>query len=80
LGGNTFLLGQDFDFYCMFKTNFSGHKKILGTQKDWVALPPNAPLGNAPACKATFSHLDENIAALCLWLNSSKSDDLRTKV
>jgi len=30
-------------------------------------------------CKANVSHLDENIAALWVWLNSSKSDDdLRT--
>jgi len=42
------------------------------------ALPPNAPLGYAPACKAKVLHLDENIAALCFWLNSSKSHDLRT--
>ena len=25
-----------------------------------------------------MSHLDENTAALWIWLNSSKSDDLRT--
>ena len=42
------------------------------------ALPPNAPLGYGPACKAKVPHLHGNIAALCLWLNSSKSDDLRT--
>jgi len=29
-------------------------------------------------CKANVSHLDENTAALWVWLNSSKSDDLRT--
>jgi len=28
--------------------------------------------------KANASHLDENIAALWVWLNSSKSDDLWT--
>jgi len=28
-------------------------------------------------CKANVSHLDENIAAVWVWLNSSKSDDLR---
>jgi len=61
----------------MFKTNFSGHNKILGPQKNWGALPPNVPLGYGPACKAKVSHLDENIAALCCWLNSGKSDDLR---
>jgi len=61
----------------MFEANFSGHKKILG-HKNWGALPPNDPLGYGPACKAKFSHLGENIAALCFWLNSSKSDDLRT--
>jgi len=27
-GGNTFLQGQDFSFYYMFKINFSGHNKI----------------------------------------------------
>jgi len=29
-------------------------------------------------CKANVSDLDENVAALCVWLNASKSDDLRT--
>jgi len=29
-------------------------------------------------CKANVSHLDENIATLWVWLNSSKSDDWRT--
>ena len=29
-------------------------------------------------CKANVSQLDENNAALWVWLNSSKSDDLRT--
>jgi len=29
-------------------------------------------------CEANVSHLDENIAALWVWLNSSKSDDLQT--
>jgi len=28
--------------------------------------------------KANVSHLDENIAALWVWLNLSKSDDLQT--
>jgi len=28
--------------------------------------------------RANVSHLDENIAALLVWLNSSKPDDLRT--
>jgi len=41
-------------------------------------LPPNAPLDYRPACEAKVLHLDENIAALCFWLNSNKSDDLRT--
>jgi len=35
------------------------------------------PLGYGPACKAKVSRLDENIAALCFCLNSSKSDDLK---
>jgi len=61
LGGNTFLRGQDFSFYYMFKTNFSG------TQYNWGALPSNTPLGYAPACKAKVSNLDENIAALRFW-------------
>ena len=29
-------------------------------------------------CKANVSHLDENVAALWVWLNSRKSDDVRT--
>jgi len=33
----------------MFKTNFSGHSKILGgSQKIWRTLPPNAPRGYVP--------------------------------
>jgi len=40
-------------------------------------MPPNAPLSYGPACKANVSHWDKDIA-LCFWLNSSKSDDLRT--
>ena len=71
LGRNTFLRGQDFSFYCMFKTNFSGCN-IIGEH------PPECPLGYTPTCKAKVSHLDENIAALCFWLDSSKSDDLQT--
>jgi len=64
LEGNTFLRGKDFSFYYMFKTNFSGHKKLEG-------LPPNAPLGYGPACKANVSHLDENIAVLWFWLTQA---------
>ena len=30
VGHNTSLWGQDFCFYCMFKTNFSGRNKIWG--------------------------------------------------
>jgi len=63
LEGNTFLRGQDCNFLYKFKTNFSGHNKILGAQKSWGALPPNAPLGYGPACKAKISYWDENIAA-----------------
>jgi len=29
-------------------------------------------------CKANVLHLDENVAALWVWINSIKSDDLRT--
>jgi len=43
LEGNTFLLGKDFSFYYKFKTNFSGHYKILGAQKNWGEPPPNNP-------------------------------------
>jgi len=31
-------------------------------------------------CKANVSRLDENIAALWVWLNLGKSNDLRTNV
>jgi len=41
---------------------------------------PECPLGYGPACKAKVAHLHQNIAALCVWLNSSKSDDLRSNV
>jgi len=40
---NAHLEGQDFCFYCMFETIFSGHNKIWGAQSTW-ALPPNAPV------------------------------------
>jgi len=36
-GGNTFLEGQYFCFYCMLETNISGRNKILGR------IDPNAP-------------------------------------
>jgi len=52
-------------------------KQNFWAQYNWPALPWNALIGYAPACKAKFSHLDKNIAALCCWLNSSKSDDSR---
>jgi len=42
-GQNTFLGGERFCFYYIFKTNFSGSKKIWGEQKKFRgALPPNA--------------------------------------
>ena len=46
--------------------------------KNWGALSLKAHLGYGPTCKAKVLQLDENITALCFWLNSSKSDDLRT--
>jgi len=52
VGHNTFLGGQDFYFYYMSKTNFSGRggtKEILGE------LPPNAP-SCLRACARTASH------------------------
>jgi len=56
VGHNTFLRGQDFWFYYVFKTNFSGRNKICGRTKEiWGALPPNAPHGYGPG--ATFSYL-----------------------
>jgi len=39
-GQNTFLGGQDFSFHYMFKTNFSGHNKVWGTQKIWEDTAP----------------------------------------
>jgi len=33
VGQNTFLEGQDFCFYSMFKTNFPGHNTIWGVTK-----------------------------------------------
>jgi len=72
LGRNTFLRGQDFNFYYMFKTNFSGRNII------WEHCPRIPPLAKRLPVKQKFHTLDENTAALCFWLNSSKSDDLRT--
>jgi len=43
VGHNAFLGGQDFCFYYMFETNFSGRNKIWdGTKEILGALPPNA--------------------------------------
>jgi len=66
-----------FVFTICLKQFFLGTKKFLGHKK-FGSTAPECPLGYGPACKAKFSHLDENIAALYFWLNSSKSDDLRT--
>jgi len=54
LEGNTFLEGKDCSFLNKFKTNFSGHNKILGAQKSWGALPPNAPLATGLLVKQKF--------------------------
>jgi len=44
VGHNTFLGGQDFCFYYMFETNFSGRNQIWADTKEiWGALPSNAP-------------------------------------
>jgi len=37
LGGNTFLRGQDFSFYYMFETKFSGHNT---TGEHCPRMPP----------------------------------------
>jgi len=42
VGHNTFLGGQDFRLYCMFKTNFSGCNKI------WRGTAPECPRGYGP--------------------------------
>ena len=46
-------LGQDFSFYYMFKTNFSGHKKILGHKK-LGSTTPDCPLATGLPVKQTF--------------------------
>jgi len=70
LGDNYIFTDKVLVFIICLKQNFLGTIKLGSTA-------PNAPLGYGPACKVKVSHLDENIAALCLRLNSSKSDDLR---
>jgi len=42
-GQNTFLGGHDFCFYYIFKTNFSGNKKIWGVTKEILG-------GTTPEC------------------------------
>jgi len=42
-GGNTHLGQQDFCFYYMFETTFSGHNKIRGTQKDLGGIASEWP-------------------------------------
>ena len=69
--GKTFLRGKILVFTICLKQIFLGTIKLGSTA-------PNAPLGYGPACKAKVPHLDENISALRFWLNSSKSNDLRT--
>jgi len=54
LGGNTFLLGQDFSFYYVFKTKFSGQKKILGAQKIGEHCPRMPPLATSLPAKQNF--------------------------
>jgi len=48
-GGELHIKGNDFCFYCMFKTIFSGHNKskrgttkVRGAQQNWGAVHPNA--------------------------------------
>jgi len=53
-GGNTFLLGQDFSFYYMLKTNFCGHKKILGAQKIGEHCPRMPPFAIGLSVKQNF--------------------------
>ena len=43
VGHNTFLGGQDFCFYYMFKTNFSERNKIWGAQKKFGVHCPRMP-------------------------------------
>jgi len=42
-GGKHNLRGKYFSFYYMFKTNFSGHNKILGAQKMGSSAPECPP-------------------------------------
>jgi len=42
-GGNTSLGGKDLCWYCMFKTNFSEHNKILGYKKGLGVTAPKCP-------------------------------------
>jgi len=41
---NTVSEGHDFYFYFMFKTNFYGHNKICGSQKNLGAVPQMHPV------------------------------------
>jgi len=41
-------------------------------------MRPAGCMFETPGVKQMFPHLDENVAAMWVWLNSSKSDDLRT--
>jgi len=49
VGQNTFLGGQDFGFYYMFKTIFSGRNKIWGAQNKFGGncsrMPPPVATG-----------------------------------
>jgi len=49
-GEANYILGwQDFSFYYMFETNFSGHKKIWGAHKKLGGhCPRNPPRGYGP--------------------------------
>jgi len=53
LGGNTFLLGQDFSFYYIFKKTFLGTRKFWG-HKGLGNTAPECPQGYGPPAKQRF--------------------------
>jgi len=55
LGANYILVGKDFCFYYMFKTSFSGRKKIGGTAPECPRRYGPGLIWKTTACSAMMS-------------------------
>jgi len=58
-GQNTFLGGQDFCFYYMYKTNLSGHNKVWETNNFGDTVPECTPVATGLAVRESYPQLSE---------------------